>query len=79
MKNETSKIVEKFSTKHLHDGWNNISIDDIGRFYFEKAPQKVPQSAKKIIAQFKNGYQYAIKPWILQNLKFWKFSGFGLR
>ena len=30
LKNETSKIVEKFSTEHLMDGWNNISIDDIG-------------------------------------------------
>ena len=30
LKNETSKIVEKFSTEHLIDGWNNISIDDIG-------------------------------------------------
>ena len=32
LKNETSKIVEKFSTEHLMDGWNNISIDDIGMF-----------------------------------------------
>ena len=32
LKNETSKIVEKFSTEHLMDGWNNISIDDIGIF-----------------------------------------------
>ena len=27
--NETSRIVEKFSTEHLTDGWNNISINDI--------------------------------------------------
>ena len=33
LKNETSKIVEKFSTEHLMDGWNNISIDDIGIFH----------------------------------------------
>ena len=30
--NETSRIVEKFNTEHLTDGWDNISINDVGLY-----------------------------------------------